>query len=555
MSAQRDTHVQVRTPFASRVREQIAPASWDWREWAWQLAPVLILVVALAMRLYQLGVPFDRDGYDEGVYWQSLLAMQSGQGLYHSIFYSQPPAFLLSIYPIFVLFGGTLWAARLGIVLISMLGFVGAYLLGKTLAGRVGALVALLLLLCNPSYLMESQTLQADGPSVALTLLALGCAFCWWRHPKRWQGLCWAALCGASLALSIFTKLLCVTTLVPVGLLLLAHLWRARGEDAHTSPHPRVGTRAARTMDDSLNTQTNQSSHENLFRRLWPLLMPMLVGLGVALVFSLALLLPFAGSLSALWSSVITFHEAASRAFPGTLVGNANIIIPVLITWLGITAGYGTLTALLRGDRSVWPLLAWLVSTVVLLLLQRPLFPHHLIALIPPLLALAVLGIASPEAYKAILADARLAPVVSALTIVLILLTIVLNAWQDGAYYQANQATSVGSNVQVDLRAASDLRQAIAPDQWVITDGQFIAGLAGRSTPPGLVDTSTVRITSGYVTLAQLEQAASNSRVHAVLFYSPRLSFLPETAAFHTWVAQHFRLLHTYGPGQELWVR
>src|SRR5713101_793335 len=33
-----------------------------------------LFVVAIGMRLYDLGLPFDRDGYDEGVYWQSLLA-------------------------------------------------------------------------------------------------------------------------------------------------------------------------------------------------------------------------------------------------------------------------------------------------------------------------------------------------------------------------------------------------------------------------------------------------------------------------------------------------
>src|SRR5713101_7248223 len=121
-----------------------------------------LVVVAVGMRLYQLGVPFDRDGYDEGVYWQSLRAMSAGHALYQQIFYSQPPFFLLSIYPFFALFGGTLWSARLGVALISLLGLLGAFLLGKALSGRVGAIAALLLLLVNPLYLTESQTLQAE---------------------------------------------------------------------------------------------------------------------------------------------------------------------------------------------------------------------------------------------------------------------------------------------------------------------------------------------------------------------------------------------------------
>src|SRR5215469_2950902 len=35
-------------------------------------AVALLLVAAVLMRLYHLDAPFDRDSYDEGVYWQSL---------------------------------------------------------------------------------------------------------------------------------------------------------------------------------------------------------------------------------------------------------------------------------------------------------------------------------------------------------------------------------------------------------------------------------------------------------------------------------------------------
>src|SRR5436853_2678674 len=92
---------------------------------------VALLAIAFGMRLDNLGQPFDHDGYDEGVYWQSLLAMKAGYALYAQIFYSQPPFFLLSTYPIYILFGSTLWSARFGIVLVSLLGLPGAFLMGK----------------------------------------------------------------------------------------------------------------------------------------------------------------------------------------------------------------------------------------------------------------------------------------------------------------------------------------------------------------------------------------------------------------------------------------
>src|SRR5207247_10756547 len=103
---------------------------------------VALLAIAFGMRLYGLGLPFDRDGYDEGVYWQTLLSMHAGSTLYQQIFYSQPPFFMYSTYPFYILFGGTLWSARFAIALVSLLGLVGAFLVWKSVAGgvvRVGA--------------------------------------------------------------------------------------------------------------------------------------------------------------------------------------------------------------------------------------------------------------------------------------------------------------------------------------------------------------------------------------------------------------------------------
>ncbi len=202
------------------------------RGWLFWGTLALLMVAAVIMRLYHLDVPFDRDGYDEGVYWQSLRAMLAGGGLYSTIFYSQPPLFLLSTFPGFALFGGSLWSARFGIALVSLLGFPGAYLLGKSLAGRAGILAALLLLLVNPFYLAESQTIQAEASSVAFTFLAIGFAFLWWKQPDGRRGICWASLCGLTFALSLLCKLLCVSTLVPIVLLMFARVWQISAQEA-----------------------------------------------------------------------------------------------------------------------------------------------------------------------------------------------------------------------------------------------------------------------------------------------------------------------------------
>ena len=206
------------------------------------------------------------------------------------------------------------------------------------------------------------------------------------------------------------------------------------------------------------------------------------------------------------------------------------------------------------------PLLAWLLATTILLYRQQPLFKHHLSALDAPLIALALLGLADPAAYKAVLTrfttiGSKGASAITFGAVLLLLVTAAVNVQQEIGYYRNNDALNASQLVQQNVQVANDLRQAITPDQWVITDGQFIAGLADRSTPPGLVDTSSVRLATGYVTLAQLEQAALNPRVHAILFYTNRFSRMYQAAAFHTWVAAHFHLAHRYSQSQELWVR
>ena len=121
-------------------------------------------------------------------------------------------------------------------------------------------------------------------------------------------------------------------------------------------------------------------------------------------------------------------------------------------------------------------------------------------------------------------------------------------------YYQTASTYGTDTNAKFRAHVANDVRDSIAPDQLVVTDGQFVVSMAGRNTPPDLVDTSIVRIVTGYVTLQQLIHDASQPQVHAVLFFMDRLD-LPQLTAFHAWVAQHFHLKYKYGPGKELWVR
>lgn len=482
-----------------------------------------LVIIAIAMRLYNLNKLFDYDGYDEGVYWQSLRAMSAGNMLFGQVFSSQPPFFLLSVYPFYMLLGQSIWAARVGIACISLLGLLGAYLMGKAFAGRVGGIAAMILLIAAPLYLAQSQILQAEAPSTALMLVAVGAACAWWEHPGGRKGLAWAILCGVALPLSILTKLLSVTALVPVGLLILARLWQIRQEQ------PRVRRRS---------------------------LIPIIAAIIVCLATTLIVLAPYFGSFHAAIQQAISFHTAAKAALIGEEAGNRHILEQFLLAnaALALAALLGAIVALLRRDWRVIPLIAWFVATFAVLLIQVPLFPRHAIALIPPMIGMAVMALHDIPTLAEVRSTIPTAKLAALLAAFLMLIVIVTGGVSDYARYQQLSQQAVSPSTQLEARIAGDIQQATTPGQQVITDEQFIAALANRDVPPFLVDTSMVRIDSGYLTLPQLIQAASAPNVHAVLFYSGRFS-IKQVAGFHAWVAQHFHLLRAYGGGIELWVR
>src|SRR6185312_822987 len=368
-----------------------------------------------------------------------------------------------------------------------------------------------------PVYLAESQTIQAEASSTAFSLLAVGLAYMWWEQPQGMVGICLAVLTGIMVTLGILCKLLSVSCLVPIVLLMLACIWQ--------SWQKRTG---AKNM----------------------LLPPIVAGIVACIVTALLVLLPFLNSYQNFISSVITFHTKAAAAFASSQHGNITLIGNALISWLGLAALFGMLLALLRRDWRVIPLIAWLLATLFLLWHQVPLFPHHLIALIPPLIGLAVMGIdnnltwESLSRYNLVSArsksattergnQARFTPTFQNITawmaIILIFIIVVLTVRQDREYYRSVASMAADQQTQQELHVAADLQHAITPGQLVITDAQLIAALANRNTPPFLVDTSTVRIESGYLTLAQLENSASQPQVHAVLFYTGRFA-APETA-------------------------
>jgi hypothetical protein len=205
---------------------------------------------------------------------------------------------------------------------------------------------------------------------------------------------------------------------------------------------------------------------------------------------------------------------------------------------------------LVRKDWHVLPLIAWLLALLYLLQQQVPLFQHHLVIVIPPLVLLTMMGIGPfPFTNKWSGSWICLKDILVFMGVGVTVVFCIVQIW--GNYQSAQQQTS-GPDVQISFQLVHELDAVTQPDQWVITDAQFLTAEADRSTPPQLVDTSSVRMRSGYLSNTQLIQIAEQPRVHAILFYTNRLYRRQE---FYLWVSQHFHMVQNYGKGRELWIK
>jgi len=542
------------------------------------LALLAIGAVALALRLWPLR-HFSLDFQDEGAYWQSLKAMAAGYPLFSVAFSSQPPFFLLGLFPFYQLFGGTIVAARLGVALYSLLGLAAVYYIGRATAGRWAGLLACALLAVDPLYLAESRTLQAEAPSaglalagVALAAVAMGQA----GAGRRWR----AAASGVAIGLGVLTKLFDVAALVPAALYLAAPLFAAlRGAEGRL-PAPRRADiwRALRLAGPDL----------------------LLLGAGFVVACA-AVLTPFLPVRELAYDQVVRFHQVAEhtnalgktgwRANLGTIRDTVLSFYALPYLLLALT---GVALAVWRRAWTLAPPLAWLAISLGLLVRQTPLIWHHVV-LLAPLLAI-VAGAALPlaltlhpqplslegkgehPALQPPLSRARESRVdrrrsrgatpqrsagwrgeglLAYALLVLVGVSALAGLWSSVEADRSRVDTNPPP-AAVQRRMAAVLQDSTRPGEFVVTDGQYIAGLAGRSVPPELVDTSLVRIQVGqldprYFSLRRLEDIIARDRVRTILFATGRLGPTAHMPGFRPWVRRRYRLVARFGKDGELY--
>jgi Dolichyl-phosphate-mannose-protein mannosyltransferase len=504
------------------------------------LALGLVLAFALRLRLWNLDAY--TGSFDEGIRGQQLLLMAAGYRPFRDIFSSQGPLLLDLLYPFFVLFGQTLAAARAGVVACSMVGLVGAWWVGRLVAGPVAGLATAALLGLSPGYLEASRLALAEVPTIAPALLAIGAALAYRRSGRRGWLVASAALC----ALALLIK----PMVVHVGVPLLAIL---------------VGAgRAPRLL-------------------LYGAVVAVLCGLTIVALGPVEV-----------WDNLGAYRSGAGGRPGEDWAENLRLVRNVLArerAGLFVLAAVGLVLGAWRRPRAFMPIALWAGAIGGLFLLYGDLADKHIVYLVPPLALLGGIGVGlTAEAARrlsrgdlptVILSGAKylgapprgprfFAPLrmTNSLKVTLPWAGVVLGlaalgayVWSVPALYRADlylilDAEGVAErrrDLPAELDMAEVMRTRAGPGDWVLSDNPNAAFRARRPVIPSLVDTSGTRVDAGSLTADTAIDAVARYRPAVIVTWSRRLGRLDD---FTRWLPENgYRLDRTYDNGWKLYVR
>jgi hypothetical protein len=190
-----------------------------------------ILWVALAVGVLYAILPLEsafQFGGDEGYQLITASLTCRGFALYKSIWYDQPPVFVLLLESAFRLCGPSILAARLIASAFGMLMFAAFYEVARLRLGQIEAFLATFFLLASPGIFQLSVCVIQEVPTFALALLSL-LLLLKWRGRQRWWCLSGSAITmGLGLGIKLTAAL--VLPAVVVEILLVSrtdknHAW------------------------------------------------------------------------------------------------------------------------------------------------------------------------------------------------------------------------------------------------------------------------------------------------------------------------------------------
>jgi len=461
---------------------------------------------------------------DEGMFLMTGKMVQLGYPLYTEVWFNYFPAFFVSLATAFKLFGCSVAVGRSVVVLFATTGLLGVALIAQELTGRLGALSALILLALAPHFLKLSRTAMADVPAIALATISIAFALYYVRTGRRR----WLILAGVAFSVSLLVKLITAFAIVPLLLSVLLrrnkmHSWIEMAED-------------------------------------WGIL-----ALAVAIPILLCLVI-FDGR--ALLDQVVGTYLRSKEVYPLDIAYNVDEMLTYLSGQYGLLALslYGIVSSLSMGRRKgVLIITGWLCFTVISLLINSPLQPHHLILLLFPLATLS--GTAAGEfvsslsyltarplpfdpALRPAQGGAQGRPQRALLLLGLIALGIYILELPE-MIVADQELLRQDDEAELGREAVQFVKTMTDPEDFVITDEPMIAFRANRKVPPSLSNTSKMRIRTGHLTDGELIALTKEYEPQAVIFWEHRLHQLP---AYVHWVKYHYLLAKQFDDTRQIYI-
>jgi hypothetical protein len=444
--------------------------------------------------------------FDDGVYAASALAMRAGEAPFRTVFSGSGPLFLPLVWLGDLVGFRTVNAPRVVAVASGVVVTLATYSCARRLTTRSHALFAAGLVTTSGSVLWVTGPVNADGPALAGSLLAVAFALRYRARPSVGAAVFVGFAAGAAASI----KALAVPALVAAGVLLLlpnAQELRSRVRAAGAAAGIAIGVYfcaslpwgISRVWDQSF-TYHEQSARENTHAGAARKIVTTLWDRDVVVVVALALA---AAAMGVAWVS----HRAARAETPfprisGEAGGDRLVVVAVL--------------------------LGWVLLVVALLVWEPALFKAHVAHLVAPLVLLACLR---PPPWS-VLAAAGL---------------IVAPFWvlaNDGVLWPAGYGGHAAAVVE---------RLGQLPgDALVIADDPGLAWRSGHRPPGPLVDTSFLRIEQGQITERSVAGAASAATVCAVVSSLPR--HFPTFHGLGDRLRAEGYQERRYGPGITLYV-
>lgn len=413
-------------------------------------------------------------GFDDGVYGLSANSMRAGYAPFRSVFSSQGPLFLPSVYLADLLGLRTVNSARLAPLAAGVAITIGVYFCARHLTTRRAAVLGAALCTSSGVVLYTTGPITSDGVAAAFAVCAVAAALAFRSKPSTRLAIATALLVGAAVS----TKSLLVLPAIGVAWLLVASTQRRI-----TTVLIPIGAFCV-LLAASLTWGFNQVYEQSIgYHTTQPGSLDVLGNLDkiAGTIFDRDLPLLLLSALCILSAALVAFRKNKKNPLSPKETSKRPLI-----------------SRLTTGNRFLW---IWLATSFLLLIGEQKLWNNHIAIMAPPV---------------ALLISCYLPPW-RAVAIALVI-SIPLQISEMTQIYTPKPVTGDDALAQRALSRVGD--------SWALSDAPGLIWRAGASTDPWFVDSSELRITTSAVetriTSKSLATAATQRRVCMVVITSEK---------------------------------